>query len=154
MTTLDSRRLPMRLKFIALAPLAALGIAASPASAVPRTVCAEAGRCDNTTLQAAVDAAQPYDTIVVLAGSYNEDVVVPAGKDGLTLQGAQATAAADDTTKRPAVGHETTLTARAGTALRVESSSVTVTGFSIVGSNQGVWSKTDTSGLQVLNTVF
>ncbi|MEK6281187.1 MAG: hypothetical protein AABN95_12610 [Acidobacteriota bacterium] len=42
------------------------------------------------SIQAAVDAAGPGDTIQVCAGIYNEDVNVPATLTGLTLNGAQA----------------------------------------------------------------
>jgi len=37
------------------------------------------------TIQAAVDAAMPGDKIKVCAGTYMEQVTIPAGKDGLTL---------------------------------------------------------------------
>jgi|GEM_PF-2666763 len=40
-----------------------------------------------TTIQAAVDAADPGDTIHVAAGTYTEDVNIPAGKDYLRLVG-------------------------------------------------------------------
>jgi hypothetical protein len=38
-----------------------------------------------TSIQAAVDAAAPGATIKVCRGTYNEQVTIPAGKDGLTL---------------------------------------------------------------------
>jgi hypothetical protein len=38
-----------------------------------------------TSIQAAVDAAQPGSKIKVCRGTYNEQVTIPAGKDGLTL---------------------------------------------------------------------
>jgi parallel beta-helix repeat protein len=39
------------------------------------------------TIQAAVDAADPGDTIHVAAGTYNENVDIPSGLDGLKLLG-------------------------------------------------------------------
>jgi pectin methylesterase-like acyl-CoA thioesterase len=42
---------------------------------------------DYTTIQAAVNAAHPGDTVLVEPGTYHEDVVIPAGKDGLNLEG-------------------------------------------------------------------
>lgn len=43
-----------------------------------------------TSIQAAVNAAGAGDTIQVCAGIYNEDVNIPVGLTGLTLNGAQA----------------------------------------------------------------
>lgn len=42
------------------------------------------------TIQSAVNAASPGDTIQVCAGTYNEDVTIPATLTGLSLKGAQA----------------------------------------------------------------
>jgi len=42
------------------------------------------------TIQAAVDAAGPGDTINVAAGTYNEGVSIPSGKDGLEIAGTNA----------------------------------------------------------------
>ncbi len=41
-----------------------------------------------SNIQDAIDAASPGDTIEVLEGTYVEDLVIPAGKDGLELKGA------------------------------------------------------------------
>src|SRR5215468_1148618 len=97
MTTHDRHR--VRNRFLipaALAALVALGAPSAQANAATRTVCAEPGVCDYTTIQAAVNAASADDVIKVQAGSYNENVVIPAGKNGLTLAGAQAGVTGDD----------------------------------------------------------
>jgi hypothetical protein len=42
------------------------------------------------TIQSAVNAAAPGDTVQVCAGNYNENVNIPAALNGLTVKGAQA----------------------------------------------------------------
>ncbi len=82
-------------------PLASLlvltGVAALSIQTASAAVCVDDGTpdtCsvpgDHATIQAAVDAAGPDDTIVVAAGSYTEDVTVGFDKDGLKIQGANA----------------------------------------------------------------
>lgn len=44
------------------------------------------------TIQAAIDAAQPGHTILVATGTYEEDLLIPAGKDGLELRPAPGAA--------------------------------------------------------------
>jgi hypothetical protein len=46
---------------------------------------AECPRAQYTSIQAAVDAAQPGDTIAVCPGTYVEQVTIPAGKDDLRI---------------------------------------------------------------------
>jgi hypothetical protein len=67
---------------------AGLALAASPALAAQRTVDDDGADCpaaEFTSVQAAVTAADPGDTIRVCAGVYQEQVRIPAGKDGLKL---------------------------------------------------------------------
>lgn len=65
---------------------------AAALSANAATICvnpAGSGGCQ-TTIQAAVIAAMAGDVIKIAAGTYREAVIVPAGKDGLILQGGSA----------------------------------------------------------------
>ncbi|HVL82267.1 MAG TPA: right-handed parallel beta-helix repeat-containing protein [Actinomycetota bacterium] len=48
-----------------------------------------AGRCTtgHDSIQAAVNAAEPGDLVLIGPGTYSEEVVVGAGKDGITIRG-------------------------------------------------------------------
>ncbi len=59
------------------------------ASAQAATICvnsAGSGAC-KSSIQSAIDAASSGDTVVVRTGTYFENVVIPAGLNGLTLRG-------------------------------------------------------------------
>src|SRR3954451_3187090 len=73
------------MRFVVFA-LAALALAAFPGSAFAHHPKVVVGPGDS--IQAAVDAAAPGQTIVVLPGSYRENVVI--AKDGITLRGVGA----------------------------------------------------------------
>src|SRR4051794_1655212 len=90
-----------------------------------RTVCASG--CDFTTIQAAVDAANPGDTVSVQPGTYVEDVLI--GKS-LTLQGASSA----NTIISGAKGGDTA-------TVRVSTTGVVVDGFGITreGNNMTDW---------------
>jgi hypothetical protein len=111
----------------ALAVLSVLVLAASASAAttiaVPR---------QQATIQAAVNVAATGDTIVVSAGVYRENVVVPIGKDGLTFKGAGAVI-------------DGNINGVQGACLTVQSANVSVSGFrfrngttQIVGSAAGL----------------
>jgi hypothetical protein len=59
----------------------------SPAAATAATLTVCASGCDHTTVQAAVTAADPGDTVSVASGTYAEDVTITKA---LTIQGPQA----------------------------------------------------------------
>lgn len=79
----------MRRTFLPLVALALLAFGAQAASAKVITVDDNGLDCrkaDFNTVQAAVLAASPGDTIKVCAGTYVEQVTIPAGKNDLTLR--------------------------------------------------------------------
>jgi hypothetical protein len=51
-----------------------------------------------TTIQSAVNAANPNDTIMVLPGNYNEDVNIFPNKDGLTIISTEVSSLGENTT--------------------------------------------------------
>jgi hypothetical protein len=95
--------------------LAAVVGAAVDASAATICVSPSKPACEST-IQAGVDAAVAGDTITVSKGRYDENVFVPAGKDGLTIQGAAPGGSSVLDAGLPNIGH----------ALRIESDDVTV----------------------------
>jgi pectin methylesterase-like acyl-CoA thioesterase len=72
-------------------------------------VCEEAGAREYASIQAAINAAGPGDTIRVRSGVYDGPLTIPAGKDGLVLRGEQTGVAADSSTTRPNYAEETVL---------------------------------------------
>ena len=137
-------------KRLLLATVLALAAIATPARAA--TVCASG--CTFTTIQDAVTATPPGGTINVQPGSYPEAVTIPAGKDGLTILGAQAGKPAEegfDFSGRP--GGESIVNTT-GNAFTVHSSSVTIDGFLVRDGALGVFWDAATSGNRVLDTIF
>jgi hypothetical protein len=70
---------------------------AAPAASRAAVLCvnpAGSGGC-HATIQLAVDAAAARDRVMIAAGTYYENVVVPTGKDGLQIQGAGLTTILD-----------------------------------------------------------
>ncbi len=97
--------------------LAAIAGAAVDASAAKICVSPTKPTCEST-IQAGVDAAVAGDIITVGKGRYDENVVVPAGKDGLTIRG----------------GGSSVLDAglpNTGDALTIASAAVTVDGLTV-----------------------
>jgi len=107
-----------------------LGVEALETRDVPSTLLVDDDRqqfrsAPYTTISAAVAAAQPGDTVLVARGTYREQVVIPAGKDGLTL-------AADKPLKAVIQAPATTTGSKA--VVEVDGAkNVTVTGFTITG---------------------
>jgi hypothetical protein len=115
------------------------------------------------TIQAAVNAAMPGDTIVVAPGTYNEQVTIPANKPNLTLLGAQAGVDARSrgaTPPNPSV--DSIITFNSGGIVTVLAQNFIIDGFTITdgGSGNAITSATSSpptyniTGLQVLNNVI
>jgi parallel beta-helix repeat protein len=119
--------LPARGRIRGLAGVAMI-FAASPASAATLIVSGGATPCPGATyatIQSAVDAAAPHDDLVVCPGTYAEQIVVPAGKDGLVIQASERLAAI---IKAPAT------MADPGDIVRINvARDVTLTGFVVAG---------------------
>ena len=124
-----------RARGLALAGLIAslaLSVPAGVAAAGPIVVDDDGAQCkraDFTTIQAAVTAAPAGTKIQVCAGTYTEQVSVPAGKNGLTLE---AKGGGTATIKAPAL--------MAGNKAIVEvtaSQNVTIKGLTITGPGGG-----------------
>lgn len=90
---------------------------------------ADCKKADFTSIQAAVDAASPNDTIKVCAGTYVEQVTIPAGKNGLTLRSQVPEAAV---IKAPPVMADPKAIVRVNGA-----QNVTIDGFTIAGPGGG-----------------
>ncbi|MGA2671240.1 MAG: CFI-box-CTERM domain-containing protein [Dehalococcoidia bacterium] len=88
---------------------------------------------DYPTIQAAIDAASDGDTIVVAAGSYNENVVIDKS---LTLQGAQAGVDA-----RTRSGAETIIKPSGGTGIKIITAAnrvVVIDGLTVQNTEHGI----------------
>ena len=83
---------------------------------------------DYPTIQAAIDAAGPGDTIIVHAGTYEEALNITTGKDGLVLKAAEGEEVILDFSDRAALG----LGKKDG-AIEVYSTNVVIQGFKIIG---------------------
>lgn len=128
---------------LALVAMLILLVGAPAAQASTQTVCASG--CDYTSIQTAVAAATPGDTIQVAAGTYAENVAIAKS---LVLEGAQAGVDA-----RTRSGSESVLE-----SVSISASDVTVDGFSFNSAGGGgqvdVSSPTTLSGIVVQNDIF
>ncbi len=88
-----------------------------------------------TTIQAAIDAASPGDTIIVAAGTYNENVVV---NKSVTLQSAEKHKAKID-------GDTTGDGVPDGSCMTLSANGVTIDGFDIRNGYNGIIGETDNS---------
>ncbi|MGW7031436.1 pectinesterase family protein [Streptomyces xanthophaeus] len=111
------------------------------------TVAAD-GSAAHRSVQAAVDAAAPGDTVLVARGTYRETVNVPASKHGLTLKGATGNAedvviTHDNASGTPRPGGGTHGTAGSATAT-FSANDITVTGVTI----ENTWERSAHPGVK------
>ena len=102
-----------------------------------------------TSIQAAVTAASPADTIQVCAGTYTEQVVV---NKQLTILGAQSGVDARTRIAAPSPTVESIITFAAGILLDVQTSGIQIDGFTFSGGTRSIESTTGTiDALRLLN---
>ena len=141
----------MNKKLLALALAAAValgGVVATQASAATIDVAA------GDSIQTAIDAAQPGDTIQVAAGTFNGTINVTKP---ITLRGAQADVDARDRTS----ANETVIRSAYNGGFNIRHSDVTIDGFTIDGEGVDPYGRgivlfagADVSDLTVNNTIF
>lgn len=142
-----SRKAASAVAVLAITALSVFGLA-TPAAAATVTVCATG--CDATTIQAAVNAANPGDTITVAAGTYTE--VVSINKADLVLQGARAGVDA-----RGRTGAETIIFQG---QLQLAANGITIDGFSFTDARSAIAAPvaaiagSGRTGTQILNNII
>jgi nitrous oxidase accessory protein NosD len=114
--------------------VACLGAGASSASAM-KSVCAS--KCAFTTIQAAVNAATPGETISIAAGNYEENVVV---NKSLTLRGSGKKTVIYPGTSNPVCEGGSLCGGTASNIILVAASNVTITKMRLDGDNPNLTS--------------
>jgi hypothetical protein len=118
----------------ALALFPALTVRCVPSHTINTSCYNPAPSPEYTTIQAAVNAAVPYDVILVAPGTYPESVTIPQALIGLSLLGAQA--GNDARVERCNPKKESIIDATgnpAGSAIIVEAINVVIDGFTVQG---------------------
>jgi parallel beta-helix repeat protein len=151
----------MRKRILAMAFVAALALTlvqqAVPSSQAKQWLVddnkVECPKADFTSIQAAVNAAAPGDTIKVCPGQYNESVTV--GKPSLTLVGATSVNINKCTTVTaadPTV--DAIVTGGASPSFTLANNNITLSGFTVQGSVSGVNTSDAYAGYRITNSVF
>jgi pectin methylesterase-like acyl-CoA thioesterase len=115
--------------------VAACMAVAAPAWAAPKTVCASG--CPHTSIQAAINAASPGDTITIGAGSYFENVVV---NKSVTLKGSGIETVIYPATSMPVCSPGSLCGGSASNIVLVEADNVTITNLRLQGDNPNLTS--------------
>jgi hypothetical protein len=119
MNNLMPNRKALMVFVIALCLLSTL-LMAAPVKADPGTTRYVPG--EYLTIQAAINAANPGDTIIVAAGTYPERLTIPASKAGLTVQGDGS---------YPQIKPTLTTSSKYDAVITVQASDVTIRGLDI-----------------------
>ena len=139
---------------VALAPGAGAGRASESGTLTVDDDLAQCPNAEFTSIQAAVDAAPPGDTVLVCPGAYEEQVVVT--KENLILRAQQrATRDCFAAAAEPLDPTEEALVSGgpAGTAVEIAADGVSVIGFVVYGSEDGIDSLQSVSGFRIEQNV-
>jgi nitrous oxidase accessory protein NosD len=126
------------------AGVAACAIAAAPASAAQKTVCASG--CAYTSIQSAINAATPGATITIGAGTYDENLVV---NKALTLHGAGSQTVIYPATSNPVCSPGSLCGGAASNIVEVEANDVTIDNLALNGDNPSLTSGVVVEGADI-----
>ena len=121
-----------------------LAVFAGPAAAAAKTVCAKG--CTYTSIQAAITAASPGDTITIGAGEYYENVVVT---QPVTLQGSGDSTVVYPAHSNPNCSGGSLCGGSASNIILVQADNVTITKLRLEGDNPNLTSGVVVGGADI-----